>query len=359
MRRLRIFVLSILTLVIITLVAACNTQTPAPAPTPQTSTPNVTQTASTNLTYVGEQTCQSCHKKANYDKTPHHQSFKPLSAYKFDKTYGTVTVYDGAANDAKSTSIDLSKALGVQMDTYVIAEIPKTAGFAKQFYRVGRVTKNPDGTYKIQSAGLVKGTQNWSAEDYSCLECHSPGMGKAGSADLTITCESCHGPGSAHIAATSDDQRKATMPLPTSQTCLKCHKSDPTKDTKAGATPGAIITTNHYGTRDYTFSKHNTTGMINGCLTCHQAHAPDTNGGLLRNANPNEICATCHAGKNYDVKTIMWDNKSDPYGHITADHSFTAVPESATKVNPTTKNVEITDPTVLNMIKKALPNLAK
>lgn len=346
MRRLKILVFSILTLVIITLIAACNNQTPAPAPTSPQTTPNVTQTSNTNPTYVGEQTCLSCHKKTNYDKTAHFQSFKPLSAYKFDKTYSTVTVYDGAANDAKSTTVDLSKALGVQMDTYVIAQIPKTAGFAKQYYRVGKVSKNPDGTYKIQSAGLVKGTQNWSAEDYSCLECHSPSMGKAGSPDLTITCESCHGPGSAHVAATSDDQKKATMPLPTSDTCLKCHNSDPTKDPKTGA----IITTNHYGTRDFTFSKHNTTGMINGCLTCHQYHAPDANGGLLRKTNPNDICATCHAGKNYDVKTIMWDNKSDPYNHITADHSFTAVPESATKVNPTTKNVEITDPTVLDMI---------
>lgn len=352
MNRLKISILSLLILVTVMLVAACNNQQPAPAP--QTQQP-AGQVANVAATYVGEQTCQSCHKKPNYDKTAHFQSFKPLSAYKFDKTYGSVTVYDGAANNAKSTTVDLSKALGVQMDTYVVADIPKTAGFTGRYYRVGKLVKNPDGTYKIDSPGLVKGTQNWSAGDYSCLKCHSPNMGAAGTPDNTMTCEACHGPGSAHVAATTDDQRKATMVLPTSDTCLKCHNSDPTKD----PTTGAIITTNHYGTRDYTFSKHNTTGMINGCLTCHQYHGPDANGGLLRKANPNDICATCHAGKNYNVDTIMWDNKSDPHGHITPDHSFTAIPESATKVNPTTKNVEIVDPTVLDMIKKALPNLAK
>lgn len=354
MHRLKILIIAFLSLALITLVAACN-QTPAPT-TPQTPSTNVTQTSATNLTYVGEQTCQGCHSKTNFDKTAHHGSFKPLSDYRLDKTYGTVTVYDGAANNAKSTTVDLSKALGVQMDTYVVAQIPATAGFAKQFYRVGHLVKNSDGTYKITNPGLVSGTQNWSAGDYSCLDCHSPGMGKAGSPDLTITCESCHGPGSAHVAATTDDQRKATMtPLPNTQTCLKCHQSDPTKDSSTGA----IITTNHYGTRDYTFSKHNTTGMVNGCLTCHVFHAPDAKGGLLRNADPNQICATCHAGKNYNVDTIMWMNKSDPHGHVTADHSFTAIPESATKVSPTTKNVEIVDPTVLDMIKQALPNLAK
>lgn len=353
MNRLRMMVLGLLTLGTVTLVAACNTQQPAPAP--QTQTSPATQVANVTATYVGEQTCQSCHQKKNYDKTPHFQSFKPLSSYKLDKTYGTVTVYDGAGNNAKSTTVDLSKALGVEMDTYVVAEIPKTAGFAKRFYRVGHLIKNPDGTYKIENPGLVQGTQNWSAGDYSCAQCHSPAMGAAGTPDNTITCEACHGPGSVHVAATTNDQKKATMPLPTSQTCLKCHNSDPTKDTKTGA----IITTNHYGTRDYTFSKHNTTGMINGCLTCHNAHGTNAKGRLLKKDNPNDICATCHAGKNYDVDTIMWDNKSDPHGHITADHSFTAIPESATKVNPTTKNVEIVDPTILTTIKKALPDLAK
>lgn len=355
MNRIRIIVLSLSAILITALVAACNTQQPA-APAPQTQQTPATQVANVTATYVGEQTCQGCHKKPNVDKTPHHQSFKPLSDYKLDKTYSTVTVYDGAANDAKSTTVDLSKAVGVQVDTYVVAQIPKTSGFAKQFYRVGKLTKNPDGTYKISSAALVKGTQNWSAEDFtSCIKCHSPSLGAAGTPDKAFTCEGCHGPGSAHVAATTDDQRKATMPAPTSETCLKCHQSDPTKDSKTGA----IITTNHYGTRDYTFSKHNTTGMINGCLTCHNPHAVNSNGRLIKTDNPNDICSTCHAGKNYNVDTIMWDNKSDPYGHITADHSFTAVPESATKVNPTTKNVEIVDPTVLDMIKKALPNLAK
>src|SRR5690349_21383032 len=107
-------ILTLITIVSVTFVTACNTQQLAPAP--QTQTNPVAQVANMTATYVGEKTCQSCHQKKNYDKTPHFQSFKPLSAYKFDKTYGTVTIYDGAANNAKSTTVDLSKALGVQMD---------------------------------------------------------------------------------------------------------------------------------------------------------------------------------------------------------------------------------------------------
>ena len=341
----------------ITLLAACNTQNPTPAP--QTQPSSAAQTKNLAVTYVGEQTCQYCHQKSKFDTTKHVQSFKPLMSYKLDKTYGMVTVYDGAAtNNAKSTTVDLKKALGVEMDTYVVAQIPKEAGFTKQFYRVGKLVKNPDGTYKIDNPGLVKGTQNWSAGDYSCAKCHSPGMGGAGAPDYTVTCEACHGPGGAHVAATTNEQRKATMVSPDSNTCLKCHESDPQKDTTSG-TSGAIITTNHYGTRDWTFSKHNTTGQINGCLTCHGVHGTNVKGQLLKKDNPNDICEACHAGKNYDVKNIMWENKSDPHGHITRDHSFTAIPEAATQINPTTKNVEITNPAVLDTIKKVLPNLFK
>lgn len=351
MNRFRTFILTLIIIITLSLVAACNQQPAAPAPG-TALTPAATQTAA----YVGEKICQMCHKKTNFDKTPHVNSFKPLSDFKLDKTYGTVTVYDGAANDAKSTTVDLSKALGVQMSSSVVAQIPATAGFAKQFYRVGKLVKNTDGTYSIQPAAKVSGTNNWSAEDYTtCAKCHSPGMGKAAVPDNDVTCEACHGPGSLHIAALTDDQRKATMPLPDTNTCLTCHASDPSKDAKTGQ----IITTNHYGTRDYSMSAHATGNYINGCLTCHGPHGVNASGRLLRADNPNDICMKCHADKHYDVNTIMWKNPSDPYNHITADHSFTAIPLSAMKVDPKTKNMDITDPSALALVKKIFPTLFK
>lgn len=75
--------------------------------------------------------------------------------------------------------------------------------------------------------------------------------------------------------------------------------------------------------------------------------------------NANDICMTCHEADKYDVKDFMWKNSSDPYGHITIDHSWGAVKESDTKVNPTTKKIEITNPAVLETIKKKFPDLAK
>jgi hypothetical protein len=65
----------------------------------------------------------------------------------------------------------------------------------------------------------------------TCLECHSTGYGKPGgfadarsTADLAgVTCQACHGPGSAHIAA-SKEQKKETIKRPTIDVCEKCHK---------------------------------------------------------------------------------------------------------------------------------------
>ena len=151
MNRLKVLVLCLLTILMITLLVACNTQNQTSILQTQPSTATQTKNQNLEVIYVGEQTCQYCHQKSKYDTTIHFQSFKPLISYKFDKTYGQVTVYDGAAKNEKSTTVDLKKALGVEMDSYIVAQIPKEAGFTKQFYRVGKLVRNTDGTYKIEN----------------------------------------------------------------------------------------------------------------------------------------------------------------------------------------------------------------
>ena len=65
-----------------------------------------------------------------------------------------------------------------------------------------------------------------------CFPCHTTGYGKVGgftdaksTPDLTgITCQACHGPGSAHIAGgLSKEKRKELIGMPTAHTCAKCH----------------------------------------------------------------------------------------------------------------------------------------
>ncbi|WP_425807460.1 cytochrome c3 family protein [Desulfitobacterium sp. Sab5] len=351
-----LILLSFLGLTAIVLVG-CNK---APA-TPQEAV-NQAKNAVTAAAYVGNDTCQGCHanKFTNVPHTKHFQSFKPLSDYPMAQALGPITVFD-ASNTDKPTSatIDLSKdnVYGIMMDNYIVAQTP--IGFKDQYYRVAAIEKSGDKwTVKPTSQKDVDkdGKPDWVAESaQTCVNCHASGV-PAGSPTKGFSCESCHGPGGIHANAAAAD-KKTTMPLSTAEdACLHCHKSDPVKDQQ-----GNFTTDNHHGTRDWAFSKHAQTGEINGCLTCHGPHKANANGLLLKKDNPIDICNDCHQGK-FDaakLEQIMWKNPSDAYGHITRDHSFTAIKYTDLGDDPATKPVEIKNQTVIDLIKKTLPDLAK
>jgi DmsE family decaheme c-type cytochrome len=92
------------------------------------------------------------------------------------------------------------------------------------------------------------------------------------------TCESCHGPGKAHVENGGDvtkiRQLGKLSPKDLDATCLGCH---------AGAHP------------NFERSPHAKAGV--SCLGCHSIHNGDTDAKLLKAAQP-KLCFQCHA----DVK---------------------------------------------------------
>jgi hypothetical protein len=59
--------------------------------------------------------------------------------------------------------------------------------------------------------------------DPECLKCHATGVSDSKYVDGAVTCESCHGPGSEHVA-TGD---KAAIHAAVGEAdCLKCHTPD-------------------------------------------------------------------------------------------------------------------------------------
>jgi len=66
--------------------------------------------------------------------------------------------------------------------------------------------------------------------DQQCLPCHTTGYGAPGgfvSVEKTphltnVQCETCHGPASLHIKATSREEKKKTLSIPRNL-CTKCH----------------------------------------------------------------------------------------------------------------------------------------
>ena len=132
----------------------------------------------------------------------------------------------------------------------------------------------------------------------ACAECHEgikhafdlAGHGRAardsGLVEGRVGCESCHGPGSLHVAADNDkdapgfwaikrfDQMK---PEEANAACVTCHK-------------GA-------GQLHWSESKHSDRGLK--CVSCHTMHDPKdpARKALLKAENTSQLCLTCHKTK--------------------------------------------------------------
>jgi DmsE family decaheme c-type cytochrome len=89
-------------------------------------------------------------------------------------------------------------------------------------------------------------------------------------------CESCHGPGQAHVDGGGDKTKiknPATMaPREVSETCTTCHNR-----------------TSH---SNWDGSKHDSRNM--SCTTCHSIHAPKSERAQLKTEQQTETCVQCH-----------------------------------------------------------------
>lgn len=89
-------------------------------------------------------------------------------------------------------------------------------------------------------------------------------------------CESCHGPGQAHVDAEGDPtkiKRLGSMaPREVSEACTSCHNR-----------------TEH---AQWDGGKHDSRNM--SCVTCHSVHAPKSEAGQLKKETQVETCAQCH-----------------------------------------------------------------
>jgi len=340
----KLLLISLLLSLGITVLIGCKNQEPSPG---TVVTPPADQT---EPQYVGSDTCKSCHSEfhTNFAKTQHAASFKPLSDYQLAEPAGEIKIFDSKATD-KSATINLSnkdQVYGVMMDHYVIAKAPE--GFTDKIYRVAALEKSGD-KYVIKPAKTADvdkdGKEEYTAESYTCGNCHSPGITKEAK-EYGISCETFHGPGSKHVNATT---KAGTMDTKVAiEACNSCHESNPSKNEK-----GVWIANTHYGTRDYFASKHAQADM--NCQTCHESHKANASGMLLKADKAQDVCTKCHQGTTFDLDKMMWKNPTDSRGHFTKDHSFGALPYEKLGDNKDTPEIEITNQEAIDTITKLLP----
>jgi len=126
---------------------------------------------------------------------------------------------------------------------------------------------------------------------------HNPHHGAQIDANPTgkkeVECESCHGPGSAHVEAAGDKDNpgfhtirnlKTMRPEDAAAVCVTCHRTSEQFHWKS--------------------SMHARNGIT--CVDCHGVHQPKDPGGqmLLQKANGTELCVKCHVEKRGEIAHV-------------------------------------------------------
>lgn len=250
--------------------------------------------------YKNATVCLMCHKNTNktiaeaYQKSPHSKAMRKAD------TEGAI-VADFSSNTA----------FGKDKVAYVLG-----SGRTEQAYL--------DANYQVLPAVWDVKAKSWKPTKSvdgatQCIGCHVTGYDPAQKthAQLGVGCETCHGPGSEHMAS---GDRKATIVNPKnldsakqSMVCGQCHSVGTSTTGKlafpSGFRPGDDLTKFFIDAKpttpgrnqqysEFIQSKHSTVGL--SCVTCHEPHDMSTNPAQLKKP-VNDLCLGCHAAKIGDM----------------------------------------------------------
>ncbi len=130
----------------------------------------------------------------------------------------------------------------------------------------------------------------------TCADCHDDvaagfertahGRSPLSTWDGIQGCESCHGPGAAHVDADGEGHILAGASSAATSNCLTCHQSGEAA---------------HWAS-----SSHDEFGLQ--CADCHDVHSDWTSHGKLRNEEVTDSCLSCHQ----DMRKHLFQRSSHP-----------------------------------------------
>jgi len=142
------------------------------------------------------------------------------------------------------------------------------------------------GFYRAGDIGDEQQRETRYAGQAACEECHDDVSAvHAKDVHASVQCETCHGPGAAHI----EDPDIPMKPANRKDDCLVCHRR---LDARPGSFP-QIVWTEH-------FKFVGVTDTNIACVSCHSGHEPLFTDHDLRKARLHPLiqdCADCHIGR--------------------------------------------------------------
>ena len=233
--------------------------------------------------YVGAQACAACHAQV-YDYYRDHGHPKKLRP----------------AAEVRAWGVPLPEGYTWDDISYVIGGATRKARYIdQQGYIITKTGPNKDKPGKNQyntATGRWVDYEAGKATKYDCGPCHMTAYRKDGNQDGRpgivgtwafpgITCEECHGPGKAHVAAPSKGNVKVDRG---DAACGKCH----IRGSKERIPAGGGFISHHEQYNELTASPH--AGKVT-CVTCHDPHK--------RAAISRKVgCADCHTKEAADFE---------------------------------------------------------
>jgi Zn finger protein HypA/HybF involved in hydrogenase expression len=229
--------------------------------------------------YAGSEACKSCHPSqfAAQSKTAHARALQPAPA-------GTPGEWAFGAGQQAVTYVSQ-----LDDDAYIelgLSYYTKTKSFA--------LTPGHKDT-----KGVRYRTFDPAADILHCFQCHSTGPLTLGArqriqpSETGVRCESCHGPGGAHVAAKGARQAIENPKRLTAEElnvfCGNCHRKPPTAfENTDWQDPWNTRHQPVYLSQSACFRKSK--GSLS-CLTCHAPHTSLS----VEAADYGKRCAGCHA----------------------------------------------------------------
>jgi tetratricopeptide (TPR) repeat protein len=331
--------------------------------------------------YLGPDTCKLCHKDigATQSQTAMANTWQGAVASWLTPGFNARVAEDLRCDFAAKGNAML---YSVELENHKLISLPVSISMGGKRHGLGFLAsiREVDGV-PLARTTLVQARYAWSAEkqrlllapgcaatkptsmeaalgvvlsptfESRCLSCHGEpskaGTGTSGG----VHCESCHGPGSAHMEAVGSGAPKQGVINPKRLTneesiavCARCHVglarfADPSPDDLLIANQATAIT------RSECFLQ---SGKAFNCTTCHNPHQ-DLAGDAKQTA---KVCLSCHGGSGAIQASVCPINKKTgcigchmPSVEMGAlhlvDHSIRVHPEQTTSFTSPSKNREL------------------